>query len=270
MGVRGDESSVVSILPLLRRSDWRRPDPQQLRTQSKVFAVMRGMAGLLVLALAAILYRSNFPLPLAFLILFVTSYDLLAMAAFYRVSDQDLLRVARAVAVVDVVSFFWMLWVFGPTPPGALIACYIGLLNVSVTVDGIIGGAMSTGLFIIGYALFQAARSYFYGLSFAASDLVLWSVVMVVIAVSLTSFQSVLVSARAPVATNGSAPELRLSAREREVLQLVAEGYSNTMIANRLHLSENTVKGYVESLLTHLHARNRAEAVAAASRLNLL
>jgi DNA-binding CsgD family transcriptional regulator len=270
MAARGDEGSVVSILPLLRKSDWRRPEPLQLRTLSKVFAVMRGMAGLLVLALSAILYRSNLPLALALLILFVTTYDLVAMAAFYRVSDRGVLQVARAVAVVDVVSYFWMLWVFGPTPPGALIACYIGLLNVSVTIDGIIGAAMSTGLFIIGYAFFQAARSYLYGLSFASSDLVLWGVVMIVMAVSLTSFQSVLVSTRAPIMGDGAAPALRLSAREREVLQLVAEGYSNTMIANRLHLSENTVKGYVESLLTHLHARNRAEAVAAASRLNLI
>jgi DNA-binding NarL/FixJ family response regulator len=62
----------------------------------------------------------------------------------------------------------------------------------------------------------------------------------------------------------------RLSPRELEVLQLVSEGYSNTMIATRLHLSDNTVKGYVEGLLTRLNARNRAEAVAAASRLKLL
>jgi DNA-binding CsgD family transcriptional regulator len=270
MAVRGDEGSVVSILPLLRRSDWRRPEPSQLRTLSKVFAVMRGIAGLLVLALTAILYRSNFPLALALLILFVTTYNLVAMAAFFRVSDRGVLQVARAVAFVDVVSFFWMLWVFGPTPPGALIACYIALLNVAVTMDGIIGAAVSTALFIAGYGAFQAARSELYSLPFASGDFVLWSVVMVVMAVSLGSLQHVLLVTRAQVASNGAGPELRLSAREREVLQLVAEGYSNTMIANRLHLSENTVKGYVESLLTHLHARNRAEAVAAASRLNLL
>jgi DNA-binding NarL/FixJ family response regulator len=65
-------------------------------------------------------------------------------------------------------------------------------------------------------------------------------------------------------------PAIRLSRREREVLHLVAEGYSNTMIASRLRISENTVKGYVESLLFHLNARNRAEAVAAAARLKLL
>src|SRR5438034_989870 len=66
------------------------------------------------------------------------------------------------------------------------------------------------------------------------------------------------------------APALRLSRREQDVLRLVAEGYSNTMIAARLHLSDNTVRSYVESLLTHLNARNRAEAVAAASRLKLI
>ena len=42
------------------------------------------------------------------------------------------------------------------------------------------------------------------------------------------------------------------------------------MIAGHLHLSENTVKTYVESLLSRLHARNRAEAVAAASRAHLI
>jgi DNA-binding NarL/FixJ family response regulator len=42
------------------------------------------------------------------------------------------------------------------------------------------------------------------------------------------------------------------------------------MIAERLHVTESTVKGYVESILDHLNARNRAEAVAVASRLKLV
>jgi DNA-binding NarL/FixJ family response regulator len=42
------------------------------------------------------------------------------------------------------------------------------------------------------------------------------------------------------------------------------------MIATRLHLSESTIKTYMETLLTRFNARNRAEAVAAASRLNIL
>jgi DNA-binding NarL/FixJ family response regulator len=72
-----------------------------------------------------------------------------------------------------------------------------------------------------------------------------------------------------PVSPDGR-PAIHLSRREREVLHLVAEGYSNTMIANRLRISDSTVKGYVENLLFQLNARNRAEAVAAAARLKLL
>ena len=99
--------------------------------------------------------------------------------------------------------------------------------------------------------------------------------VIVIVAVSLASIQRVLVSmaVEAAGATRPSllpVPTFHISPRELEVLQLVAEGYSNTMIANRLHLSDNTVKGYVETLLTRLNARNRAEAVAAASRMKLL
>jgi DNA-binding NarL/FixJ family response regulator len=73
-----------------------------------------------------------------------------------------------------------------------------------------------------------------------------------------------------PLPTANGNGTVRLSRRELEVLHLVAEGYSNTMIANRLHLSDSTVKGYVENLLFRLNVKNRAEAVAAASRLNLL
>ena len=62
----------------------------------------------------------------------------------------------------------------------------------------------------------------------------------------------------------------KLSPREQEVLRLVSEGCSNGMIASRLHLSENTVKSHVESVLSRLGARNRAEAVAAASRQRLI
>ena len=97
-----------------------------------------------------------------------------------------------------------------------------------------------------------------------------------ILAVSLGFIQHALTSTPGQATGERVAPRvlpispLHLSPREQEVLQLVSEGYSNTMIANRLHLSDNTVKGYVEALLTRLNARNRAEAVAAASRLKLL
>jgi DNA-binding NarL/FixJ family response regulator len=61
-----------------------------------------------------------------------------------------------------------------------------------------------------------------------------------------------------------------LTARERRVLELVAEGATNREAARQLHLSHHTVKDHVSSLCRKLHARNRAEAIARAQRLGLL
>jgi DNA-binding NarL/FixJ family response regulator len=52
----------------------------------------------------------------------------------------------------------------------------------------------------------------------------------------------------------------RLAAREREVLDLVAEGLSNAEIAGRAHMSEATVKTYVSRVLAKLECANRVQA----------
>ncbi len=61
-----------------------------------------------------------------------------------------------------------------------------------------------------------------------------------------------------------------LSAREEEVLQLLAEGLSNRAIAHMLAISEHTVKFHVNAIMTKLDAQSRTEAVVRASRLGLL
>jgi DNA-binding CsgD family transcriptional regulator/tetratricopeptide (TPR) repeat protein len=61
----------------------------------------------------------------------------------------------------------------------------------------------------------------------------------------------------------------QLTARELEVLELVAEGLGNREIANRLFLSEKTVAHHVSAILRKLHVRTRAQASVQAVRLGI-
>ena len=61
-----------------------------------------------------------------------------------------------------------------------------------------------------------------------------------------------------------------LSARELEILQLVAQGCSNREISERLFLALDTVKGHNRSTYAKLGVQRRTEAVARARALGLL
>jgi DNA-binding CsgD family transcriptional regulator len=61
-----------------------------------------------------------------------------------------------------------------------------------------------------------------------------------------------------------------LTARELEVLQLLAEGLPNKLIAAKLHISEHTAKFHVSAIMLKLGAASRTEAVTLAARRGLL
>ena len=65
-------------------------------------------------------------------------------------------------------------------------------------------------------------------------------------------------------------PDLNLTARERDVLALLAEGASNRQLAERLGISVHTAKFHVHSLLDKLDATGRTDAVAHAARLGVI
>ncbi len=62
----------------------------------------------------------------------------------------------------------------------------------------------------------------------------------------------------------------QLSAREREVLALLAEGHGISQVARTLFVSESTAKSHISSIYEKLGAANRAQAIMNAVRLGLL
>jgi len=62
----------------------------------------------------------------------------------------------------------------------------------------------------------------------------------------------------------------QLTARERDVLQMLADGQGNKTIARRLGISMHTVKFHVGSIMSKLHATSRTEAVTVGIRQGLI
>lgn len=78
---------------------------------------------------------------------------------------------------------------------------------------------------------------------------------------------------RAPRALTEQSPaptDSGLTAREREVLQLVAEGASTAQLAARLYISPRTVKNHLASIYAKLEARDRTEALVQAARRGIV
>lgn len=68
------------------------------------------------------------------------------------------------------------------------------------------------------------------------------------------------------LATLNDTPIASLNARERELLDILSRGWTNQQIANRIGMSENTVKYYLKNIYEKLNVRNRSMAVALWSR----
>jgi DNA-binding NarL/FixJ family response regulator len=74
-------------------------------------------------------------------------------------------------------------------------------------------------------------------------------------------------SAREPAATAEAFPEL--TAREREVLDLIARGRNNQEIAKELYLSHKTVRNHISNIFTKLQVADRAQAIIRAREAGL-
>jgi DNA-binding CsgD family transcriptional regulator len=266
-----------------------------IRQLARLGTVVR-WPGLLFAAILSLAVPPRSAVGLALVLIWVASYNAWGMIAISRANDASILRIGRALTLLDTVSYFLVLFVFGGVGASTSIyAAYILLIVWMVAYDGAEGAMLCVAIFVLGMIALHAALKAFLNQEFDGRDVLLWSLIMVVAGAILAAYDRIVIGGVLPqgqtLAPDGSGPRtapavpagavetpvisggvpaVRLSPREQEVLELVAEGYSNGMIASRLHLSENTVKTYVENLLSRLNARNRAEAVAAASRQNLI
>lgn len=256
------------------------PSPAQVRRHLRLGLVLRWF--LIAVIAAGGMLTPQFDPILLYILAVAGFYNALVMLVMVRAPRRWDLRIALAVTLIDQVFCFVFLGLYSTHVAGSqpLGGYAMGIME-AIAYFGAWGAALSLLVFTVaavsvnqlGLPLFA---HLFAGAGTFNSVLMLAAIAVVMIAVLRTRLLPAEDMTPAPnghgpgVAVPNGKPAVHLSRREQEVLQLVAEGYSNTMIARRLQLSENTVKGYVESLLFHLNVRNRTEAVAAASRLNLL
>lgn len=74
---------------------------------------------------------------------------------------------------------------------------------------------------------------------------------------------------REPELNEEELKKLNLTRREHEVLQLLAKGYSNAEIADRLFLSLSTVKTHASNLFLKMDVKSRTQAIEKAGRLKI-
>jgi DNA-binding CsgD family transcriptional regulator len=182
-------------------------------------------------------------------------------------------RLAQAVVLADAAALVALVQIFAGDLPGALYGGVTLVLLEAVICWGARGVLTASSLTLVALAALQDVHCSLLHVPMGWTAIVAQDVVIGVLSTALVMARRLLAHAHdLPHPSQAESPvsSHRLTSREQEVLALLAEGCSNTMIARRLHLTESTVKHHVEAILNRLNVRNRAEAVAVASRLGLL
>lgn len=139
---------------------------------------------------------------------------------------------------------------------------------------GVCGGALIVALKLIEYRFLVVEHSVeIYGGLIALLFAILggWLGIKLTRKQETIVFKEVLVSADAPFALNRQRlRELSITPRELEILELIANGMSNREIAEKLFVSESTVKTHSSRLFDKLSAKRRTQAVQIGKELGLI
>src|SRR5712692_3320192 len=146
-------------------------------------------------------------------------------------------------------------------------------MKKTILIYGLCGGALIVLLRLIEYRFLVVEHSIeIYGGIIAA----LFAAVGIWLGLKLTRKKEIIVEreilihAQPFVLNEQRLRELSITRRELEILELIANGLSNREIAQRLFVSENTVKTHSSRLFDKLSARRRTQAVQLGKELGLI
>ena len=147
-------------------------------------------------------------------------------------------------------------------------------MKKTILLYGILGGLLIAALRAVEYRYLVIEHSLeIYGgiVALLFAGLGIW------LGLKLTRARQVVVVKEVPVRVDGPfvidvarQERLGITARELEILQLIAAGLSNREIAGRLFVSENTVKTHSARVFTKLNAKRRTQAVQLAKEARLI
>ncbi len=143
-----------------------------------------------------------------------------------------------------------------------------------ILVYGLLGGLLIAGLKFVEYRFLVLEHSVeIYGglIALLFAGLGIWLGLKLTRKKEVIVVKEVPVSVAGPFALNeGRLRELGVTRRELEILELIANGMSNREIAEKLFVSENTVKTHSSRLFDKLSAKRRTQAVQIGKEMGLI
>lgn len=143
-----------------------------------------------------------------------------------------------------------------------------------ILIYGVCGGILIAVLKLVEYRFLVVEHSVeIYGglIALLFAGVGIWLGLKLTKTKEVVILKEVAVSGAAPFALNeGKLRELGLTPRELEILGLIATGLSNREIAEKLFVSENTVKTHSSRLFDKLGAKRRTQAVQVGKELGLI
>jgi DNA-binding CsgD family transcriptional regulator len=143
-----------------------------------------------------------------------------------------------------------------------------------ILIYGLLGGVLIAVLKLVEYRFLVVEHSIeIYGglIALLFAGVGVWLGLKLTRTKEVVVFKEVMVSAAPPFALNAARlRELGVTPREREILELIANGMSNREIAQKLFVSENTVKTHSSRLFDKLGAKRRTQAVQLGKEFGLI